>query len=315
MRRRVLLVALPAALLAGRAQAQPRRLELASYSSQTLVGTAAALFADKAAALFRDALQLALSERPPTVPFDAIGKASALASYYAPAFAGVEPVLGLSTVPMLAATVDEAEALHRIARPYYAAALARHGQILLSVEPWRPAALWSTFRLRSAGDLRGAAFALDETAYVGEGWAAPFARLGMQNVSYGEAELVLSSGYTSSLTLARQFACVTEVFFATQLSFLTASRAVFDSLTEAQREALLALGRATEAELWRAIREVVPRDHREIAAKGVLVSAQPPADLLAALRAAAEPDVRRWAAAMGADGATLLADYRHAIGF
>ena len=288
---------------------------MASYSSQTLVGTAAQRLADKAAILFSDTIQIALAERPPTVPFDVIGKASALASYYAPAFAGIEPVLGLSTVPMLAATVDEAETLHRIARPYYAAALARHGQILLSVEPWRPAALWSTFRLRSAGDLRGAAFALDDTAYVGEGWAALFARLGTQNVSYGDAEVMLSSGYTSSVRLAQQFACVTEVFFASQLTFLTASRAVFESLTEAQREALLALGRATEAELWREIREVVPRDHREIAAKGVLVSAQPPADILAALREAAEPDVRRWTAAMGTEGATLLADYRHAIGF
>jgi len=315
MRRRVLLVALPAALLAGRAQAESKRLELACYSSQTLVGTAAPLFADKAAELPPDTIQIALSERPPTVPFDVIGKASALASYYAPTFAGVEPVLGLSTVPMLAATIDEAETLHRLARPYYAAALARHGQVLLATEPWRPAALWSTFRLRSAADLRGAAFALDDTSYVGEGWAALFARLGTQNASYGEAEVVLSGGYTSSLKLAQQFACVTEVFFATQLTFLTASREMFDSLTETQREELLALGRATEAELWRQIRDVVPRDHREIAAKGVLVSAQPPADILAALREAAEPDVRRWAASMGEEGGTLLADYRHAIGF
>ena len=315
MRRRVLLVSLPAALLAGRAQAESKRLELACYSSQTLVGTAARLFADRAADLFPDTLQIALSERPPTVPFDVIGKASALAAYYGPAFAADEPVLGLSAVPMLAATFDEAETLHRLARPYYAAALARHGQVLLGVEPWRPAALWSTFRLRSAGDLRGAAFALDETSYVGAGWAALFARLGMQVASYGEAEVMLSSGYTASAKLAQQFACVTEVFFATQLTFLTASRAVFESLTEGQREALLALGRAAEAELWREIREAVPRDHREVAAKGVLVSDRPPADVLAALRDAAEPDVRRWADAMGADGATLLADYRRAIGF
>src|SRR4051812_25654533 len=122
MRRRLLCVALPAALLASRAHAHPRRLELDCYSSHALTGTAAQRFADKAATLSPHGLKVALSERPPTVRFVVIGKASALASYYAPAFATVEPVLGLSTVQMLAASFDEAETLHRIARPYYAAA-------------------------------------------------------------------------------------------------------------------------------------------------------------------------------------------------
>lgn len=314
MRRRLLFVALPAALLAGPVRGQSRRLRLACYSSQTVGGTAAQRFADKVAALSLG-LQVALETRPPTLPLAVIAKASALASYHAPSFAAAEPVLGLCTVPMLAASFDEAEALHRIARPHYAAALARHGQVLLATEPWRPAALWSTFRLRSAGDLRSATFALDETPYVGEGWAELFARLGTRRASYGDAEVVLSGGYTPSLKLAQQFACVTEVFFSTQLTFLTASRQMFDSLDEAQREELLGIGQATEAELWREIRELVPRDHREVARRGVVVAAPPPSDLLAALRTAAELDVRRWAAAMGPDGATLLADYRRVIGF
>jgi TRAP-type transport system periplasmic protein len=315
MRRRLLCFAFPVALLAGRAQAGPKPLELACYSSQTLVGSAAQRFAAKAAALFAGTFQVELAEMPPTTPFAAIGEAAALASYYAPAFASVEPVLGLSTVPMLAATLDEVETLHRVARPYYVAALARHGQILLAVEPRRPAALWSTFGLRSAADLRGASFALDETSYVGDGWLALFARLGTRSATYAEAEVMLSGGYVSGATLAQQFACMTEVFFATQLTFLTASREMFESLPSAQREELLVLGRATEAELWREIRAFVSRDRQDIAKRGVLVYAEPPADVLAALRTAAEPDVRRWVASMGAEGAALLADYRHVIGF
>jgi TRAP-type C4-dicarboxylate transport system substrate-binding protein len=228
-------------------------------------------------------------------------------------------VLGLSAVPMLAASVDEAEALLRVARPAYAAALARHGQVLLSVEPWRPAALWSTFRVRSAADLRGARFALDSTPYAGTGWAELFGRLGTEHAVYGDAELLLSGGYMPNPVLAREFACVTEVFFAQQLTFLTANRATFDSLPGGQREALVAIGRATEAALWQEIRTFVRRDQQEIARRGVLVSSAPPAGLRAALHEAAEPDVQRWAAAMdamgGAAGATLLADYRRAIGF
>src|SRR6185312_15942038 len=112
---------------------------------------------------------------------------------------------------------------------------------------------------------------------------------------------------------------VTEVFLAQQLTSLTASRAVFDSLSEAQREALIAISRATEAELWRGIRPFVRRDQQEVASRGVVVSPLPPADLLAALHEAAEPDVQRWAGAMdakgGAEGTVVLADYRRAIGF
>jgi TRAP-type C4-dicarboxylate transport system substrate-binding protein len=313
----VLFVALPAALLAGRARAAPapKRLDLAAYSSQAHVATAAKLFAGKVTERFPDTFQVDVSELPPTMPLPMIGKSASLTSYHAPSFATAEPVLGLSAVPMLAATFDEAETLMRIARPYYAAVLARYGQVLLAVEPWRPAALWSTFRLRSAGDVRGARFALDQTPYIGQGWTQLFARLGTGRATYSEAEVLLSSGYTSSATLAREFACVTEVFFAAQLTFLAANREVFESLPETQREDFLAIGRAAEAELWRQIREFVRRDRQDIATRGVLVAAEPPSDLVAALRKAAEPDVRRWAAATGADGETILADYRRAIGF
>ncbi|WP_428672786.1 hypothetical protein [Reyranella sp.] len=314
MRRRVLFAAFPAALLAGRAQADPMRLDLAAYSSQTIVGTAAQRFADKAGALSARPFRIEVSELPPTLPFATMGRASILASFHAPMFARDEPVLGLSAVPMLAATFDEAETLLRVARPHYEAALARHGQVLLAVEPWRPAALWSTFRLRSAGDLRGARFALDETFYTGDGWAELFERVGAQRSSYSEAEITLSSGYASSATLAREFACVAEIFFALQLSFLTANREAFEAMTEAEREDLLAIGRATEAQLWREIRPFVQRDQQETISRGVLVSAEPPAKLMTALRRVAEPAVRRWTAAMGADGATLLADYRRALG-
>jgi len=310
---------LPAAFLAGRAKAQSSPpaipLDLVSYSSQTLSGTAAQRFADNAAALFPGAFQIKVIEQPPVLPLTAIGKASALASYYAPAFADEERVLGLSAVPMLAAGFDEAEALLRAARPAYAAALARHGQVLLAVEPWRPAALWSTFRLRSAADLRGARFALDSTPYNGAGWAELFGRLGAERAVYGDAEVLLSGGYMPSPVLAREFACLTEVFFAQQLTFLTANRAMFEFLSEARREALVAIGRATEAELWREIRTFVRRDQQAVARQGVEVSTTPPPDFLAALHEAAEPDVRRWADATGPEGATLVADYRRAIGF
>ncbi len=81
MRRRVLFAAFPAALLASRAQANPKRLDLAAFSSQTIAGTAAQLFADKAGALSARPFQIEVAELPPMIPFAAIAKASALASF------------------------------------------------------------------------------------------------------------------------------------------------------------------------------------------------------------------------------------------
>lgn len=87
-----------------------------------------------------------------------MSKAAAFAYYYPPRYSKGEAVWDLCGVPMLAGSLDEAATLLRIARPYYGAALARQGQMLLVAQPWRPAALWSTFRLRSARDIKGTIF-------------------------------------------------------------------------------------------------------------------------------------------------------------
>jgi len=315
MRRRVLLSVLPASLFSTRSQAQPKRLELASYFlGPTLAGNPMQPFADKVTEGSAGTLQVSLETVAPTMPFDMIGKASALAHYYATEFAHVEPVLGLSALPMLAATFEEAETLLRIARPFYNAALARHGQILLATEPWRPGALWSTFPIRSVADFKGIRFA--HSAYVGQraGWEKPFIRLGAREVTFLDAELMLSSGYFGNIRFAQEFSCFMEIFFAAQLNFLTANREVFDSLTEAQRQLLVATGRDTELALWDYNRRLVKRDQQALAARGVVVAEQPSADVLAALRKAAQPDVLSWAQTMGADGMAILSDYHRAIG-
>ena len=140
-----------------------------------------------------------------------------------------------------------------------------------------------------------------------------FIRLGARHGPYNDAEVVLSVCYAGN-KFAQEFAHFTEIFFAVPLNFLTASREVFDSLTEAQRHALVVAGRDTELALWKHHGEFLAVDRQDIAARGVLVAAQPPADVLAELRTAAEPDIQSWAHSMGADVASILAEYRRAIG-
>jgi hypothetical protein len=132
-RRRFLafLSASPFSLVSVRSEAQLRQLTLSSYFlGPTLVVEGGRLFADKVTENSAGTIQVSVETVALTVPFQMISKASALASYYVSEFANIEPVLGLSALPMLTATFDEAEILVRIARPYYSSALARHGQIL-----------------------------------------------------------------------------------------------------------------------------------------------------------------------------------------
>lgn len=305
----------PLSLVSARSEAQPTELRLCSYVGAAPFAEGSRLFIDKVAENSAGAILISAETRAPFVPFPLIGQASALAYYpVAEMGADIEPLLRLSALPMLATTFDEAETLVRIARPYYSSALARHGQILLATEPWQPARLWSTFRIRSNADLQGVPFALSSPFAERMGWDRTLLKLGPRRASYSDAELILSSGYDGYLKFTQEFAYLIETFFAVPLNFMTASREVFDSLTQAQRQVLVEAGRDTELAVWKFQRGLLQSHYQDIAARGVSVVAQLGADMQATLRAAAEPDIQSWGRSMGADGVTILADFRRAIG-
>jgi TRAP-type C4-dicarboxylate transport system substrate-binding protein len=243
-----------------------------------------------------------------------IAEASELAHYNAAQHADAEPLLALSTLPMLATSLEEAAVLLRIARPHYEAVLARHGQVLLATEPWRPATLWSTFPIRVAADIRGARFAQANSVSRPPRWHEPFARLGAAPSLYWDAELILVDGMVDGFKFPAEFGHLLELFYAAPLNVLSASRRLLDSLDEARRRLVVAAGREAERALWAFVERRVSREHREAGARRVAVAAQPPAELVAALRDAAEPDIQDWARAMGPAGGAIVAAFRRAVG-
>jgi hypothetical protein len=180
---------------------------------------------------------------------------------------------------------------------------------------WRSVALWSTFRIRSAADLHGSAFLISSSVGERAGWGRTLLRSGARRASFSEAEILLSSGYTLNMKYTQEFACLTELFLAAPLNFLTISRRVFEALTEAEQQILIAAGRAIELSQWEIQRERRSREHKDIRARGISVAAQAPEDLLAKLQAAAEPDIQDWSNTAGHDGVPLLREYRRAIGW
>ena len=315
-RRRLLglLGTIPVSFWSLSSRAQPKQLDLTSYfHGETPAVEGAELFAQKATEDSAGTIRVSLEVILPWVSLPMISEASALAHYCAPEFEDVEPLLGLSALPMLTGTFDEAETLLRIAKPYYCSALARHDQILLATQPWRPVGLWSTFRIQSVADLKGSLFPV--SSYVGEqaGWGRTLVRLGAQRASFSEAEFSFSSGYTINMKFTQEYAFFTEIFLAAQLNFLTVSRKVFESLGKAERHLLVATGRDIELCEWKNQRALALREHREIGARGVSVAEHAPADVLAALRRAAEPDIQSWTESAGEAAAIILTDYRRAV--
>ena len=97
-------------LLSIRSEAQSRQLVLATYFVHSEGGQK--LFANKAAESSGGTIQVLLEGLAiHTKPLQMMSNNSALAFYDATGFSNVEPVLGLSALPMLSGTFDEAETL------------------------------------------------------------------------------------------------------------------------------------------------------------------------------------------------------------
>src|SRR4051795_13104078 len=72
---------------------------------------------------------------------------------FAGALSGLDPVLGLSTLPFLVQSVDVARATNARARPLYEKAFAARGLKLLYLTIWPATGLWSDHALTGADDL------------------------------------------------------------------------------------------------------------------------------------------------------------------
>ena len=153
-----LIGAFPISLVSRHSSAQPKQLKLACYYLPGwLQSDGAQLFADKIAQASAGAIEVAVDAGHFLISLDLVAKeTAAFAHFCAPCVAKSEPLLNLSSLPMLATTFDETATLNRVARPYYSAALARRGQVLLATQPWLPGALWSNVPIRSVADLKGA---------------------------------------------------------------------------------------------------------------------------------------------------------------
>lgn len=241
---------------------------------------------------------------------------------FAGALGSLDPLFLLSSLPFLAASIDDSRLLYQIAKPAYQSALARQGQILLYATPWPPSGIWATRPLTVASDIaRLKIRTYDQTGTI----VLIRANAMAQEMSFvdvipglkdGTINAVLSSGDGGAgRRLWDYLPYFTEVNYAVPLSFTTLSRPAYDRLTSGQHAAIMAAAASTEGIQWAQITTRLRANYAAMRQNGVIIQAPMSSDIGRALRQAADSTINDWAARAGDPAPAIIAEFRRRRGY
>ncbi|HKW94587.1 MAG TPA: TRAP transporter substrate-binding protein [Methylomirabilota bacterium] len=236
---------------------------------------------------------------------------------YMGALGGVDPVFLLPSLPFLATTPEQGQALAAVARPAYERALARHNQILLFQSPWPAAGIWANKTVDSAEALRGlrirTADANGVVAFKAAG-AVPVAVSfadALPQLESGQLDAVLSSGDGGAgqrlMETPRHF---TAIEYAVTMSMVTVNADAWRALDPALQQAVREAATETEARQWEVMKTRVTANYTRMRAAGVTLTTELSIEYRQALRAAGRAAVDDWLRQMGPPGARIVDAYR-----
>ena len=227
------------------------------------------------------------------------------------------PVFLLSSLPFVTPSVADARTLYEAARPLYEQLFAERKQKLLYVVPWPPSGIWSAAPLDSVAALK----ALKIRTYDNTGTevlakvaaAAAVVSFSELNAKLEKADInaVLSSGDGGAgRQLWKYLPHFSEVGYALPLSFASISLTAWASLDNAGRAAIEDAARETTARQWAALSGRLTENFARMRQNGVTIDENPPAEVMAALRAAAETVVTDWSNRAGPEARRVLQEYQ-----
>lgn len=227
------------------------------------------------------------------------------------------PVFLLSSLPFVTPTVDDARALYTAAKPLYEKLFAERKQKLLYVVPWPPSGIWSAVPVKDAATLN----ALKIRTYDNTGTevmakvtsAAAIVSFSELNpkLEAGEINAVLSSGDGGAgRQLWKYLTNFSDVGYALPLSFASISLAAWESLDDAGRAAIEQAAHETSERQWAVLAGRLRENFARMRQNGVAIDENPPADVMAALHAAAEAVVADWMGRVGPEAQRVLQEFR-----
>ncbi len=171
--------------------------------------------------------------------------------------AGSEHVFGLSSLPRLASSFDEAKTLYNDCKPLYEKAAKKWNQKLLYAAPWPPSGLVTQKAVNTAADIKG----LKTRTYDKNG--ANFLReLGGAPLSlpWGEVYSSLRTGMIDSVLTSAEstkngkfwevLGNFTNINYAFPLNMVTINLDYWNSMTKDQQSAMLKAAADTEQNQW-----------------------------------------------------------------
>lgn len=228
------------------------------------------------------------------------------------AVAGSEEIFGLTTIPLLMRSIDQAFALYQAARPHYEKACEKWNQKLLYAAPWPQSGLHTKKPILGIEDLAGLkirSYDQNSAEFLQRAGASP------QPLPWGEVHTALSTGLIDAvLTSATSgvegrfwevLSYFTMINYSYPLNMLTINLDSWNSLSPEQQEAMLRAAAETEEAQWRASRHSVLDSLLLLEENGVALHDMTP-KLAAELEEIAAAMLRDMTANAGEDLKTVL---------
>jgi TRAP-type C4-dicarboxylate transport system substrate-binding protein len=227
------------------------------------------------------------------------------------------PVFLLSSLPFVTPTMEDARALYAAAKPLYEKLFAERKQKLLYVVPWPPSGIWSAAPVNNIGALKALKIrTYDNTGTEVLAKVATTATLVSftdlnAKLEAGEMNAVLSSGDGGAgRQLWKYLRNFSDVGYAAPLSFASISLVAWESLDDAGRAALSDAAHETTEQQWAALANRLSENYARMRQNGVTIDDKPPADVMAALRAAADTTITDWLTRAGPEAQRVLKEFR-----
>jgi TRAP-type C4-dicarboxylate transport system substrate-binding protein len=232
---------------------------------------------------------------------------------FAGALSGIDPVLGLSTLPFLVQSVDVARAATSRARPLYEKALAARGLKLLYVTIWPATGLWSERALEGSDDLPQlnlrAYDANSSEVMHAAGAKAQFLPMdaALAGLREHRVNAFLTSGDGGAGRKLWDFLpYFTAINYAMPVSIAFVRSDTFAELPEPMQHEVLVAAAETEQSQFALLADRTAENYARMRDNGVRIAEPAPASLVAALRTAATPAIAAWETQAGAAAAAIV---------